>query len=43
MGFTTARESKAGDSTDRPVKKRLERTYGYIEISSPQSYTITVQ
>jgi hypothetical protein len=43
MGFTVARENNAGESTAKPAYKKIDRAYGYIESTSPQSYTITLQ
>ncbi|WP_276480717.1 hypothetical protein [Paraflavitalea pollutisoli] len=42
MGFTVANEKNAG-LVAAPVAKKIERTYGYLETTSPQSYTITLQ
>ncbi|WP_162915802.1 hypothetical protein [Paraflavitalea soli] len=43
MGFTVAKENDAGESPAKPVSRKIDRTYGYIESTSPQSYTITLQ
>ncbi|WP_315819657.1 hypothetical protein [Paraflavitalea speifideaquila] len=43
MGFTVAGESESGELAARPIPKKVERTYGYIETTSPQSYTIILQ
>lgn len=41
MGFTVANEKNAGLEA-APVFQKIERTYGYIETTSPQSYTLTL-
>jgi hypothetical protein len=43
MGFTVAGDNRSGEVATRPAPKKIERTYGYIETTSPQSYTITLQ
>jgi hypothetical protein len=43
MGFTVAREDKNADVAAKPATPKNDRTYGYIETTSPQSYTITLQ
>lgn len=43
MGFTLARESKAGEIVSKPASSKIDRAYGYIETTSPQAYTITLQ
>lgn len=43
MGFTVASENNTGEIAAKPVHQKIDRTYGYIETTSPQSYTITLQ
>jgi hypothetical protein len=43
MGFTVAREDNTDNVAAKPAFPKNDRTYGYIETTSPQSYTITLQ
>lgn len=43
MGFTVAREDNAAGVAAKPASQKIDRTYGYIETTSSQSYTITLQ
>jgi hypothetical protein len=43
MGFTVARENNAGEIAAKPAPKKIDHAYGYLETTSPQSYTITLQ
>jgi len=41
MGFTQASENSACKAAAEAAPKKLIRTYGYLETSSPEAYTIT--
>lgn len=43
MGFTVASKNNAGAIAHEPTPKKIEHAWGYIETTSPQSYTITLQ
>jgi hypothetical protein len=43
MGFTTATEKQIAEAAAEAAPKKLIRTYGYIETTSPEAYTLTLQ
>ncbi|NII24223.1 hypothetical protein HB364_03990 [Pseudoflavitalea sp. X16] len=43
MGFTVARENNAGGIVAKPARPKIDHAGGYLETTSPQAYTITLQ